>query len=168
MQRLLERLQAQLPDVTFVGGKTFHWSPLNKTITYRETDDPTEYDNWALIHESGHAFLGHTAYHSDLQLLLMEVAAWEEAKRVAGRLGLSIDNDHVQDCLDTYRDWLHQRSTCPACSTTSLQIESDRYRCHNCNAEWRVTTSRFCRAYRRRQLSGKQKRPQELSQATFM
>lgn len=168
MQKLLDQLKEKLPDVSFVAGKTFHWSPADRAITYRHTAAPTVYDRWALIHEAGHAALGHTAYHSDLQLLLMEVAAWDKALELAKELNVSIDNDHVQDCLDTYRDWLHQRSTCPACSTTCLQIDSDRYRCHNCNTEWRVTTSRFCRAYRRRQLSSKQKRSHELPQATFM
>ena len=41
------------------------------------------------------------------------------------------------------------RSICPQCTTKALQ-QSDyaHYRCFNCHTRWRVTPSRFCRAYR--------------------
>jgi hypothetical protein len=52
--------------------------------------------------------------------------------------------------LDTYRDWLYKRSICPTCTAKCLQ-QGDfvHYRCFNCHTTWRVTASRFCRAYRR-------------------
>lgn len=159
MQSLIKSLSLHVPEVTFVQGDTFHWSPKDKTITYRQTDKSSDYDNWALIHEVGHAQLNHTTYTSDLQLLLMEVAAWEQATTTAALLGLKISQEHIQDCLDTYRDWLHQRSTCPTCSISALQVLADQYRCHNCNTEWQVTVSRFCRAYRRKKFSALEKRP---------
>lgn len=170
MQKLLDHLYAMLPDTSCVPGEAFRWSPLENTITYRDAAKPTSLDKWALLHEAGHALLGHASYSSDVELLLMEVAAWEKAEALARELHVAIDPDHIQDCLDTYRDWLHQRSTCPVCITTSLQINSTTYRCHNCTTEWHVTPSRFCRPYRRRALTAKEKKsPEPVStQTTFM
>jgi hypothetical protein len=167
MQKLLDDLAILLPHITCKSGAAFRWSPQEQEITYRGTAHPTELDEWALLHEAGHALLNHKTYNSDLELLLLEVAAWEKASEVAAELGILIDPEHIQDCLDTYRDWLHQRSTCPVCTTTCLQISSTTYRCHNCSTEWRVSTSRFCRAYRRRSLTGKEKKS-PAKQATFI
>lgn len=168
MPSLLKELGARFPDLTFTEGQNFHWSPKDKTITFRHGARNDQFDTWALLHEVGHAVLEHQTYNSDLELLLMEVAAWQKATELGTELGVTIDQDHVQDCLDTYRDWLHQRSTCPTCSISSLQVLSDQYRCHNCNTQWHVSASRFCRAYRRRKLTTKQKKSPEVSQTTFM
>lgn len=167
MKRLLKDLGLKLPEVTWAPGTAFCWSPQQQQITYRKTPSPTELDEWALLHEAGHALLNHKTYNSDLELLLLEVAAWEKAVETGIDLGIVIDPDHIQDCLDTYRDWLHQRSSCPVCLSTCLQISLTTYRCHNCTTEWRVSTSRFCRAYRRRALSAKEKRT-PAKQTTFI
>jgi hypothetical protein len=167
MEKLLKELTILLPEVTCVPGTAFCWSPQQQQITYRKALIPTELDEWALLHETGHALLSHKTYNSDLELLLLEVAAWEKAVEIGIDLGIVIDPDHIQDCLDTYRDWLHQRSNCPVCLNTCLQITVNTYRCHNCTTEWRVSTSRFCRAYRRRALSGAEKRP-AAKQTTFI
>lgn len=164
MQTLLNKLQAILPDISFEAGEAFFWSPKTKTITYSDTSggEPATH---ALLHECAHALLGHKVYSQDMELLLLEVAAWEKAKSLGASLGITINEDHIQDCLDTYRDWLHQRSTCPRCSTVSLQTSPQRYQCHNCSASWQVSISRFCRPYR---LSGTQsKKSPELLQTTF-
>jgi hypothetical protein len=111
--------------------------------------------------------LGHQTYRSDFELLLLEVAAWDKAKQLAASQGITMDEEHIQDCLDTYRDWLHERSTCPRCGTVSLQASPSEYNCHNCSASWQVSKSRFCRPYR---LSGNQnkKSPDVVTQATFL
>jgi len=104
---------------------------------------------WSLLHETGHALLGHTTYKADFELLQLEVAAWEKAKEIAKVLEITINNDHIEDCLDTYRDWLHKRSVCPNCTTQCLQQDDlSHYRCYNCHTKWKVSTNRFCRAYR--------------------
>lgn len=104
---------------------------------------------WSLLHETGHALLGHTSYVADIELLKLEVAAWDRAKQLAKELGTSIDENHIQDCLDTYRDWLDKRSICPNCGTKSIQTDKgSKYRCFNCHTTWRVSNNRFGRAYR--------------------
>lgn len=146
MDKLVKRLRKAFPDVRFVPGETSFWSPRSATVSYAEGG---EHAAWTLLHEASHALLGHTNYTHDLDLLLLEVAAWEKAKELGPRFNLSIDNDYIQTCLDTYRDWLHSRSTCPTCHTVSLQSAPQEYQCHNCSTIWHVSASRFCRPYRR-------------------
>lgn len=63
---------------------------------------------------------------------------------------LPISEDHIQDCLDSYRDWLHKRSLCPDCRLSSIQTDAHTYTCVFCHKKWRVTAERFCRPYRRK------------------
>ncbi len=165
MEDLLARLRKQLPGVRFEPGEAFSWSPAHATVTYRAARADGENEAWSLLHEAAHALLGHAGYKHDVELLLLEAAAWEKAREVAKEFDLTIDEDHVQDALDTYRDWLHQRSTCPRCASASLQISPRDYRCHNCLATWHVSASRFCRPYRL-SVAATKKSP-EVSRATF-
>lgn len=177
MEALISRLKALYPQLRFAAGKSFSWSPETNEIFYPEnliagssqrSADSKKANRqrlsangqeplWALLHETGHALLGHTTYQADYELIRLEVAAWEKAKELAIQLNsyfqepsLEIDEEHVQDCLDTYRDWLYKRSICPECGTKCLQQDDYvHYRCHNCHTTWRVTPARFARAYRR-------------------
>jgi hypothetical protein len=148
VQKLLESLQVALPKVQFTAGKKFYWSPETGEVFYN-ADGKGPRDSWALLHETGHALLEHKSYNTDIELLKMEIAAWDKAHELGAQFGITIDENHVQDCLDTYRDWLHARALCPTCSTRCLQLNSgSEYRCHNCHTNWKVTPSRFCRPYR--------------------
>lgn len=144
----IEELSQYAPDVTFVNGKTFLWSPKNRRVLYVEQALNTKKGQWSLLHELSHALLEHNNYKNDFELLQFEVAAWQQARKLASELDIEIDQNFVEDCLDTYRDWLHQRSTCPTCGQGGLQHDSRTYRCHNCLSEWQVSQSRFCRPYR--------------------
>lgn len=149
MDALLSQLKDLYPELTFTAGKGFVWSPETSEIFYGQNRKGDK-ARWALLHETGHALLGHKSYQADYELIRLEVAAWEKAKELATQVDLKINEDHIQDCLDTYRDWLYKRSICPECSTKSLQQDDyTHYRCFNCHTTWRVTPSRFCRAYRR-------------------
>jgi predicted RNA-binding Zn-ribbon protein involved in translation (DUF1610 family) len=149
MEAIIAELGRQFPELKFTPGKQFYWSPETGEISY-ESSAKGRQAVWSLLHETGHALLEHRTYQGDFELLKLEMDAWERAKEVAADLGLRIDEDHVQNSLDTYRDWLHKRSICPSCGTKCLQ-QSDfaHYRCFNCHTIWRVSSSRFCRAYRR-------------------
>lgn len=144
---MLERLQAHFPQLTFVAGNRFYWSPDDRTVYYDHSRHDVAAD-WALLHETGHALLEHQAYNGDFELLKLELAAWRKARELATMFEHTISEDHIQDCLDTYRDWLYKRSICPTCTTLSLQHDPQHYRCFNCHTTWRVSASRFCRAYR--------------------
>lgn len=148
MQQLISALSQTYPELRFTAGTQFCWSPETKEVFYIPAGKGKQ-ARWSLLHETGHALLGHTSYQADVELLLLEVAAWERAKQLGNDAGIEIDEDHIQDCLDTYREWLYKRSICPNCTTKSLQ-QGDfvHYRCFNCHTKWRVSASRFCRAYR--------------------
>ncbi len=145
---MLDTLIAAYPHINFVAGDRFCWSPETQEIYYDQSRHD-ESAQWSLLHETGHALLSHEGYLADFELIQLEMAAWNKARQLAADYAITIDEDHIQDCLDTYRDWLYKRSICPQCSNRALQ-QSDyaHYRCFNCHMVWRVTPSRFCRAYR--------------------
>lgn len=139
---LVSKLQHDYPNIIFAEGNDFHWSPVDKTITYAEsaTDERVQ-----LLHELSHALLGHTDYKKDISLIEMERAAWEYAKNTLGQAyNQDIPDDTIEDALDSYRDWLHARSTCPNCEATGIQTKKEEYRCLACRTKWRVNEARIC------------------------
>jgi len=154
MDELVSRLQQDYPELSFIAGDAACWSPRDSHVYYILDDHAGVA---GLLHELAHALLGHTAYASDLDLLKKEVAAWEKAISLAELYGLQLDGNHIQDCLDSYRDWVHRRSKCPTCRVNGLQTTIERYSCLNCGHHWRVSTSRLCRPYRRSKMPTKEK-----------
>jgi hypothetical protein len=162
---IVHNCKKRLKSINFADTGSFYWSPQTKTIHYDYAALDTPAGQWALLHETAHAQLGHLSYANDVGLLKLEVAAWQAAEDLASQLDLSIDPDHVQDCLNTYRDWLYARSTCPTCELNSLQVGETEYICLNCTTQWFVTQSRFCRPYR---MQGRDKKiPPGLPQTVF-
>lgn len=150
MASILLKLKREYPNISFVPGNRFSWSPTKQEVIYKiGSDSDSKIAIWSLLHEVGHALLEHKNFKSDFELLKLETEAWTKAEELAIKLEHKIDPDHIQDCLDTYRDWLYQRSTCPTCTNTSLQTDNRTYNCFNCGTIWHVSSSRLCRAYRR-------------------
>lgn len=145
---ILDTLKKKYPSITFKEGKLFSWSPKDTSVIYTLTYEDEDHAVWALIHEVAHAVLQHEHYKNDIDLLRHEVDAWHKAKDIAESIGVSINEDHIQDCLDTYRDWLHKRATCPNCSVVSLQQDTGHYSCFNCQTRWKVPASPLCRVSR--------------------
>ncbi len=149
-ESLLLRIAADYPYIQLIESSKFSWHSRKNSVTYKKSIEDTGEDVLALLHEVGHALLYHKAYTYDFELLQLEIAAWEKARELANHYGneTALNEDYVQDCLDTYRDWLHLRATCPICFARSLQNSSSHYQCFNCRTEWRVSRSRLCRPYR--------------------
>lgn len=133
------------PSLTVTKGDDFFWSTREQTIYYDETDPNAAH---LLLHELGHALLSHRQYDRDVQLIAMESEAWEEAKRLGVRFNVAMPTDVIEDHLDTYRDWLHQRSTCPACQAIGQQVAAAQYECIVCHTRWRVNEARSCQLRR--------------------
>lgn len=146
---VLEQIQSDYPTIEFVKSSKFSWHAGSKLVTYMPFTQDDMQGAWALLHELGHALLDHTDFDTDIELLKIEVAAWEQAHELAKSYNVTIEDEYIQNCLDSYRDWLHLRSTCPTCFERSLQVDKHTYRCLNCHTEWHVTRSRLCRPYRR-------------------
>lgn len=148
MYNVIKQIKQLHPELNFKLAKASYWSPMTQEIYYTKGGD-SDLELWSLLHEVGHALRQHKSYDADFTLLRLEIEAWEEATELAKRLNVSISKSHIEDCLDTYRDWLYRRSVCPHCSAKCFQ-QSDfkHYQCFNCHAIWRVSLSRFCRSYR--------------------
>ncbi len=144
--KLLEQIKRDYPTIHFKPGDEFRWSAEQQTIFYTSS---TEEPVWTLLHELGHMIRQHNSYRSDTALVQMEVEAWTTAQGLADNYGIIIDEDYVQDCIDSYRQWRHERSTCPTCQQTGLETSTGQYHCVNCADTWQVTPSRFCRVYRK-------------------
>lgn len=141
-------LDQDYPNLKFQKGDQEHWSPRTNTITYNPSQSLHDL-RYGILHELAHAQLSHSSYSSDFELLKLESLAWAEATKIGRRYGVKISPNHIQNCLDTYRDWLHRRSTCPTCGSHALQKDAHHYQCFNCRRVWRVTSGRFVRPYRR-------------------
>ena len=138
---LLPKLQKDYPRLLFASGERFAWSPDNQTVFY-DTSDPKNTD--LLLHELAHGVLEHHDYSKDVELVAMETDAWDKAVVLGAHYGIPIADGTVQDNLDTYREWLHARSTCPMCEATGYQSGKSEYTCVACSHVWRVNEARIC------------------------
>jgi hypothetical protein len=149
MEQLLNSLQISFPTLMFTAGESFYWSPETNEVFYTDKGQVDGQLTWSLLHETAHALLSHQSYSADIELIKIEMAAWNKAVLIGELYDITIDEDHIQNCLDTYRDWLYRRSICPSCTTKCLQqTNSTQYHCFNCHTVWKVTPSRLCRSYR--------------------
>src|SRR4051812_39841498 len=103
----IERIITDYPQFNFEPGPQELWSPKTNMITYSQSEPLTEL-RYGLLHELAHALLGHNSYNSDFELLKLETEAWDLAVKIGKKYKIRLDPDHIQDCLDTYRDWLHR------------------------------------------------------------
>ena len=150
LEGFIDTIRADYPELSFVEASQFSWHAGKRHVSYRKGTLQDIHGAWAILHELGHALLDHTDYTSDIELLQIEIAAWEKAHELAAQYDIVIHDDYVQNCLDSYRDWLHVRATCPTCFQRCLQTNPQTYACHNCGTTWHVTRSRLCRPYRRK------------------
>lgn len=149
MESFVTKLRQDYPAFQFVKGHQAAWSAGTGQIAYESNESAPSL--WSLLHELGHALLGHDNYKSDADLLHKEVAAWEKAKELAKHYKIAIVDDHIQRCLDTYREWLYKRSSCPTCGSHGIQRLEHLYSCLNCQGNWQISGRRFCRPYRLRE-----------------
>lgn len=146
---VFKQIVNDFPEIKFERGADFHWSAKNHTISHPALKTLT--DLYQLLHEVGHAKLGHKNYQADAELISMELAAWKYATEELApryRLPLQIDSGIVQDSLDSYREWLHARSTCPRCSSVGVEKTSGEYACFACGEAWKVNEARTCQLRR--------------------
>lgn len=127
--------------ISFCQGDGFYWEPKSTTIFY---DKVAPNGAELLLHELGHALLGHGSYSKDIELIAMERAAWERASPLSQQFSITISDDLVEEYLDSYRDWLHARSLCPHCGATGIQTATKQYTCANCGGSWHVNEARTC------------------------
>ena len=141
MSSLIHKLKTEYPSITFFESDQFAWSPATRTVSY---SPELPYASALLLHELSHGLLEHTEYKRDVELLAMEAAAWEKAKELANHYSVRLSENVIQSHLDTYREWMHARSTCPECTATGYQTSAAHYVCPACTHQWRVNEARIC------------------------
>jgi hypothetical protein len=138
---LLPKLTTDFSHLTFTAGDLFSWSPSKQTVFYSESDPENV---TLLLHELSHGLLEHRRYSKDIELLAMEAAAWDKTLQLAKAYEIELTPDLAEQNLDTYREWMHARSTCPTCEATGYQTKKDTYSCVACGGTWRVNEARLC------------------------
>ena len=147
---LLDTIHKQHPDLTLTESSGFSWSADTRMICY---DRLAQHADMHLLHELAHAVLEHSTYTRDIQLIGLERDAWQYAiTHLAVHYKVDFDETVIQDSLDTYRDWLHARSTCPSCQANGIQVKQRRYKCVACLNQWHVNEARLC-GLRRKNIS---------------
>ena len=139
MDKLLEKLKRDYKQFQFKPGANYMWSSTEKCIYYRRPIIAA-----SLLHEVGHGILGHLDYNWDIELLKIEVDAWEIAEKIAPEYGIRIDPDHPKRCIETYKNWLTKRSQCPECQLTGIGARPRHYWCPNCHLSWTVPENLSC------------------------
>lgn len=127
-QAFLQRLKNDYPDLNFREGRKFAFrSP--KTIVL---GPPEPFSELLALHEVSHALLKHKDFRTDVERLKMETEAWEQARKLAADYAIEVNEDLIQDELDTYRDWLYKKSRCHVCGLTRFQTPDGKYHCPRC------------------------------------
>lgn len=127
--KFFERVLNDYSDLTIRMGHKFAFRPPRMVMV-----GPYEPSFRLLfLHEVGHAVSGHRDFVTDVERLKIEVEAWSEARKLADTYGVEVDESLIQSELDTYRDWLHQKSRCPKCGLTRFQTPDSVYHCPLCD-----------------------------------
>jgi len=141
--------QDLLSEYKCIPGKRFAYNSATKVITYSSKELTSPKGILAILHEIAHAKLNHESYKYDLEVLKMEEDAWKLARKEAYFRGVDVDEKHIDECLESYREWTSKRATCPKCKTFGLQLNSTHFECINCKANWKVNRRKDKRVMRR-------------------
>lgn len=126
----LAKLKSDYPEIRFRSGVRFTFRP-PRTVIYPAEDG--EFDSLLILHEMGHALSHHRFFKTEIERLKMEVEAWEKARELCDIYRIRVDEDLIQGELDTYRDFLHQKSRCPECGLTRFQTPDGAFHCPRCD-----------------------------------
>ena len=131
LESLLKLLSKDYPNFRFVKGSRFSFRP-PKTIVIGP--DEGEHTSMLLFHELGHALSKKYSYKLGAERLKIEATAWQKGKKAYQKYPNlpSWDDDFVEDNLDTYRNWLHKKSTCKKCGLTMYQSPDKSWSCPYC------------------------------------
>lgn len=134
-QAFLLTLKDEYKDFSWQLGSRFKYRYPKTIIIDEKSDTPWPYFALLTLHELGHALSRHKDYKTDIERLRIESEAWQRAKHEINSHAwdLKYDEDFAEYELDSYRDWLHQRSKCKKCGLTRYQTTDGKYHCPNCD-----------------------------------
>ena len=137
----VERLIHDFPEVRFVKNRrrfSYRWQNDVPTVFLGE---PQPKYSLLTLHELGHAASGHKDYQTTVERLKIESEAWSAARKLFLKYqktsilpaDWSWDEDFAESKLDTYRNWLHTKTTCKTCGLTMYQTTDGIYHCPLCD-----------------------------------
>ena len=129
---------------------SYRWDPFTKTINYVSTPGNINKGISTFLHEIGHGLLDHQIFEYDIDLIKIEMEAWLLASELAAEHGAIFDEDCAQDCIESYRVWISERSKCLECEQVALEQAPQEYSCFNCSTSWKVSKQQLCQIQRRR------------------
>lgn len=124
----LNKIITAFPEFIYKPGKKFIFRP-KKTIYYEEKSSNFPL---LLLHETAHALLKHYSFATSLERLTLERDAWKKTHALCKKFAQPFDADFAEKNLDTYRDWLHQKTLCKVCGLTCLELNSESLFCPFC------------------------------------
>ena len=127
----LAKVRGNFPEVRFKAGNKFSFRP-PKTVFFDKNCDEN-FSSLLLLHELGHFLCGKFEFKTEIERLKIEVLAWEKAKKLAPLYGILIDEELIENELNSYRNWLHQKSRCPSCGLTRFQTLDGVFYCPKCD-----------------------------------
>lgn len=126
----LEKVKTKYPIYHFHFGKKFSFRPPKSIYLGSPNDSNFE---MLTLHELAHAELGHFSYKTDIERIKMEVSAWETTKKLCQEFNIPFNSSLSEEELDSYRNWLHQKSLCKKCKLTRYQTPDGTYHCPHCD-----------------------------------
>jgi len=129
----LKMLKTTYPDFSFKPGHKFVFRP-KKTICYIEANDNFR---MLLLHELAHAILGHFSFDRSLERLEIERDAWEKTRELCAIYDVPFDENLAESELNSYRDWVHQKTLCKTCGLTCLEVSSESLYCPSCQKTYK-------------------------------
>ena len=124
----LNLLISDFPEFSFKKGRKFLFRA-PKSISYL---DQNENFPLLLLHELSHALLKHASYSTSVERLTLERDAWVKTRSLCKKYSIPFSDELAESELDTYRDWLHQKTLCKTCGLTCLEVNSESLYCPFC------------------------------------
>jgi len=135
-------------DLQFEPANFFLYSSSQEIVYYNPQKLQTNIGRLNLLHEISHSLLGHTDYDYDIELLIMEVKAWDKTRELAPQFKVKIDESYIRQCIQSYDQWVSLRATCPSCKNFNFQHSKSEFRCFNCQTRWQVNSRKDKRVTR--------------------
>ncbi len=129
----VKTLVSDYPELIFKTGKKFSYRPPNTIFL----GQPQPFFALQTLHELAHALCGHKDWSTSVSRIKIEREAWERARDLYKTYEKLIpdpwDEDFIEDSLDTYRNWLHQKTLCKTCGLTRFQDDDGVFHCPHCD-----------------------------------
>lgn len=126
------------PQQQFLPAGYFAYDASENIVNYDPERIKDNMGKLALLHEVAHSLLGHFHYLFDFELYSMEMDAWNMTRDLAQQHHVQTNEAYIQQCMDSYDNWITERGTCPGCYEFNIQSIPGEFRCYRCKTRWEV------------------------------